>query len=298
MGNQIKVLPKTDVALASKPVEIKPAKDMPSTSIVRLQTTLPTTGTTIREASTKQITSLLNNLNWMLGVNTGKLSPEENDRNLLKFSAFLKVKKPYLTIEEIELAYELACDGEYGSAEVFPILNPLHFGRIMKAYRAYRLNHTDLMRDIRNGPALPEPSADQAEALMVDSFRLAINVVKENGGCADYGNALYDWLDAKGLIPFDNVRKWAFMNEAADAVRSDATDRLKNRNLHKDKKGHIQATLSDFLNNAFSQSTQDRIKIMAKYLALNVLLNDLVEMNYTADEYLSEAITPQISNPE
>ncbi|UFH52524.1 hypothetical protein [Spirosoma sp. KNUC1025] len=238
---------------------------------------------------------MLNNLQWLLGVNTTKQSQADNDRNLLKFSAFLVAKKPHLTLEEIELAYELACDGEL-DVDVFPVLNPLHFGRVMKAYQSYRASRTDLMQPIRNGLAQPEPTQVDSEAIMIESLRLALNAVKENGGVADYGNALYDWLDGKGLIPFDNARKWEFMNEAVEKVKNDAVDRLNNRTLHKSQKLFIRDTLKDFLNDAFTKSTQDRIKVMAKYLALNALLADLVDMNYTAEEYLSEALTPQIDN--
>lgn len=137
-----------------------------------------------------------------------------------------------LSCEELELAYNALVKEELTKAdgrqlEAFPFLDTKHIGEVLAAYRRLTAENTAIQNVIRKQLHLPEsqqPTVDQIDAYMEESYRLAVDQVGSGIFYEDTGNALYTWLYNKGLIEPSQTEWEAAVAEAQRAVREDLVE--------------------------------------------------------------------------
>jgi hypothetical protein len=251
-------------------------------------------GTPIAKASTKQISKLWNDLIWQLGVNTTRPGEQGMADQLMRMTEWVYRRHPNTTLESIRLAYDLAIDGKLG-IEIISALNPLQFGKVMSAYEQYRSSNTTIQQQGNNQVLFCElPATPQyIDNVMREAFGLAYRAVAEGDTYPDLGNGLYDWLDEKKLIPFTNEQKWEFFKRAKGDIQQLMSARLdSSKHLSSYQKAPLRKALKTTLSDALDQAANDRIRAQAKYLALNQLLADLVEMECTPLEFFEPLTAP------
>ena len=243
-------------------------------------------GTPVSQASPKELSKLLTDLIWLLGVNTAKQGEGMADQ-LIRMSGYLLQKYGQSTLEDIRLAYDLAVEGHLG-IEVISKLDPLQFGKVMSAYRQYCNQSVAIQQKGNNQPLFSELPAtqDYIDQTMKMYLWVAYRTVQDGDTYPDLGSGLYDWLDSKGLIPFDAERKWAFFSRAKAEVQQLTADSLSTaKHLSGHQKAPLRKILKAALNDALDKNTSDKIRAHAKYLALNELLSDLIEMGVPTGEF-------------
>ncbi|WP_028664440.1 hypothetical protein [Runella zeae] len=155
-------------------------------------------------------------------------SRELHSDNLISLTSFLQKAFPRVTVEEIEQAYEMAVKGELPNPsypsngesafiKAFPLLNPLQVSQIIGAYLKYR--HVNMAKAYREQkllslPEVPVPTPEQHNKNLIDLLRKAFSTIEAGEMYNDWGNVLYDALDAKKLIHFSVEEKHEFIAQA------------------------------------------------------------------------------------
>jgi hypothetical protein len=252
----------------------------------------------VAKASTKQISRLWSDLIWLLGVNTARQGEQAMGDQLLRMTEWLYRRHPTTTLESIRLAYDLAIDGKLG-IELISALNPLQFGKVMAAYEQYCSRNTAVQQRGNNQVLFSELPVTPAyvAGVMRAAFTKAYETVRAGETYPDLGNGLYDWLDEQGLIPFTAEQKWDFVKRAKGDVQQLMAERLNAAShLGRHQKAPLRKALKVTLSDALDEATSDQIRAQAKYLALNQLLADLVEMEYSPAEFLEPVLSTLIPN--
>lgn len=239
------------------------------------------------------MSKLWTDLVWSLGINTDRQGVDRMGETLLRMSKYVLDHYRQTTLEDIRLAYELGFSGRLG-IEMIAALNPLQFGKVMGAYREYKDNSVAIQQRNNNQALFCElpVTPEYVESVMRDALQKAFECIEKGDTYPDLGNSLYDWLDERGLIPFDNNRKWEFYHAAKGAVRELTADRLASATfLNNHAKAPLKMALKQAMSDVLDKATSDKIRSHAKYLAINELLKEVVEMGVTVDEFLNPELT-------
>lgn len=276
-------LSKTETATSSDLTKVNPTSSTLTESLLNAQD-----GKTIAQASSKEISSLLNELNWKLGVNTARMGEQAAGEHLLRMTAWLVQKHGDTSLKTIRLAYDLAIEGRL-DVEVIAQLNPLQLGKVLAAYRQFQGENESVQQRNRNRELFCELPAtpDYIDGVMRQAFAAAYQTAQSGDTYPDLGNGLYDWLDQKGLIAFTPEQKWEFFNRAKGDVQQLMSDRLATeKNLNSHQKAPMRRAIKQVMSDAFDAQSINRIRAQAKYLALNKLLADLIDMQVSAADFL------------
>lgn len=218
---------------------------------------------------------------------------------LLKaLTAYMKDEYPSYTTSELLLAYRLGVkcklpgkDGE--PLDMFPELNPRQVGRVLHAYEQFKREELSKCPAPKKAIAglLPEyvPSQSEQDKSNAQLFGFAYKAAENKRQYDDLGNLIYNWLDSKGLIPFNKDRKWEFMHQAQEAVRKEEIGFGVTGNMqqHKDARNMAELIKQAQELQRVHEPIKDRIATKAKQIAFNTLLRDLIEIGTTPDEFLS-----------
>ena len=204
---------------------------------------------------------------------------------------FWLAEMPNTSLEEISLAYRLAVKGET-QVEVIPAVNPYQFGKVWKAYKAYRSQNEDLRRALesKNAASVADPQPSEAEIfqIMYRTLQAAYTTVEGGDTYPDPGNALYDWLDSKGIIPFTHEQKLEIWEEAKPLAQTLAANHAESSNLGVWQRKPFKDLVAQIMGGITTERAKNYVRAQAKYLALDRLLRDLVDMGITPDEFVSE----------
>ncbi|WP_155297272.1 hypothetical protein [Spirosoma aerolatum] len=221
---------------------------------------------------------------------------------LKALTAYVKTEYPGVTTGDLLLAYRLGVkcklpgkDGE--PLEMFAELNPRSIGKVLHAYEEFKREQLTLNPAPTKSTAglLPEyvPSQQQQDRANAQLVRFAYLAQQQGRDYNDHGNLLYNWLDSKGLIPFNRERKWEFMKQAQERIRAEEAGHGATGNMqeHKDARA-----LAGLLKQATEQGQlylpqKDRITTKAKQIAFIELLKDMIEFDQTPDELLNSILT-------
>ena len=183
-----------------------------------------------------------------------------------------------LTIEEVKVAFKRGLLKDYGD---YFGLNPKTFLGWLKSYMA-SANRAEVKTKIKmhNEEQLTE---EEKEKIVVDGVYKCWEEFKEKGVVYDFGNATYNYLDRKGIIPFTVERKWQIYREVKERLISQA----------KEKRAKVKDVLDkrnfDELIYALTSETgneKDTLKFESRREALKIFFTDLLEMGEDLKELI------------
>lgn len=183
-------------------------------------------GIQIRESfGSTEIDETTNTLVRLLGMKIAPGDEKAFEDGMDELWTFIQRNYQYRTHEEIRQAYEWLVTGKLG-IEVFRELNPVAFGRVMKAYDdATRQDRAFISEKIN---ALPEPgqsqpSAEELDLIFEKSLQEARSMVETGATFFDYGNYLYGELEARKMASWTKAEKKAAMEEARKQLAAEKT---------------------------------------------------------------------------
>lgn len=237
-----------------------------------------------------------------MGIKVADSEKEAHINYLRALTAYMQQWHPKMPVEELRLAYQLGVLGKYseekiyGRVEMYATINPVLINKVLVAYRTYL--YEEYKRGTKTQPItdtgkLLADGALSAQGVEEQWFQFELRrayVMHQQGqSYQDTGNALYDMLDGRKLVPFTDERKWEFMEAAQRLLLKD-----KQREAAKgySVKANAARTLANVLKDAIDKgkllvSQQGDIKNRAKQLALDQLLSDLIEQGVTVEEFLT-----------
>jgi len=141
------------------------------------------------------------------------LKISEQDRTSIKVIIFDDIKKHFagLTIAEIGIAIENGSKAKYG--EVFG-LAPKDVFHWLTEYSASQERIEVKVQLEKESQKPTEPTDEQKAQIAWNNLVLAWRFFKENGYYNDYGNSVYNTLDANGKINFTKYQKLEFKAQA------------------------------------------------------------------------------------
>ncbi|WP_129606843.1 PASTA domain-containing protein [Spirosoma sordidisoli] len=176
-------------------------------------------GPRLAEADQNELDGLVKEIVFLLGLRSA--DADATAKQLLHMTAYLRKRYHQTPTAEIRRAYQLYVEGELG-LEPIRIFDAISLNQIMRAYWKHR---GKILHPLIEGQKLlpsaerPEPTPDQIEAIMRQSLEDAYQRLRAKETVTDHGNAIYEWLDAKGLIPFTPERKQAIFKQALTALQ-------------------------------------------------------------------------------
>lgn len=241
---------------------------------------------------------------FMLSIKV-KNEPEaikQHKEQLKVLTGYIQQEYPGLTTADLVLAYRLGVKcklpGKNGEPlEMFAELNPRSIGKVLDAYEVFKRD------ELGRNPEKPKPIAgllaepipsqadqDKSNAML---FRMAYQCAEQKREYSDHGNLIYNWLDSWGLIPFDKERKWAFMHKAQASIRSEeiGIGVQGNQQEHKNARALAEVLKLATDQQQIHMPLKDRITTRAKQIAFITLLNELIEFDTTADDFLEPVLT-------
>jgi len=229
------------------------------------------------------------------------------EEQILTMTGYVRREYRRTPIEEMRQAYRLyvkgeLCDARGQSLMIIRLFDPAGLGEVMQAFRRYR--DAKLHQQIANGqhrPAEPDPGPTRAEIdrIMLDSFCRAYVETETGGTFADLGNALYDWLDGFGMIPFTAERKKAFMEQAAGQIRKRHAARAASGEVSQSERKRSKSLadgIKDYLHGlaTLGADSSRQCVILAKQIAFRQLLTDLIEQGITPPVYVANALSDDV----
>ena len=151
---------------------------------------------------------------FYLGLNTSV-----EDRTMIKYSVIDDCKKHFLglTVHELSLAIDNGVHGLYGAVVG---ISPRDIYNWINAF-SISSDRKDAKQELAKIESeSKKPSDQEIEALRRKNALNAFETFKSSKPFTDFGNAIYNYLDAKGLIPFNTERKVYFKNKAIESLSS------------------------------------------------------------------------------
>jgi len=193
--------------------------------------------------------------------------PSEAERNVL-FDYVLRSDFNYSNLD-IKNAFILYTQKKLDYTEShFQFFSVLFLENVMQSYKRYIIN---LPKPQPKPIVQEEPSPAEIEAIMYQAFIREYETVKRGEKAIDYGNAVYEWMDKKGLIKFSAQRKMKFYQQAINNLKSQA---YKNRTANL-----VQDTMR-----AIEVNKGDIVVTEAKKIALTVFFQEIIELDMDINE--------------
>jgi hypothetical protein len=245
----------------------------------------------------KKITNVISRANMTLGANSAKpgLTPKqiEDERMALEKLIYedLKLSFPNSTLKEFEIAVYKGSMGEFKKRpDEILFISPEKIHSWMKSYIL------DIKRDTIAKQRAYEAGLDKAQHLSPEVIKerekgfLMYCVIppwknyKTVGvPVSDPVNAIYDALDKIGLIPFTKERKAEILKEAEDKFKEQARSVSSLSEVRDAKKILIKLEKGD-------KTVKSRIKCLAKQMALEIFLKDLIKDEVDLEQLIKEKL--------
>ncbi|UHG91791.1 hypothetical protein [Spirosoma oryzicola] len=252
----------------------------------------------LEQTSTPHFISLWNELTLLLELKVKESELQYHRQKMKAMTAYMQQEYPKWTLGEVLLAYRLGVksllpDKDGQPLEMFAELNPRSIGKVLNAYEQFKREELGRNPAPAAKPAglLPEPTApsqQQQDRSNAQLFRFACLALEKGREYRDHGNLLYDWLDSKGLIPFEKERKWAFMKQAQRHIYNEEANYgvTGNAQEHKDARSMAELLKLADQQNELYLPQKDRIITRAKQIAFVTLLKEMIEFETTPDDFL------------
>ena len=198
---------------------------------------------------------------------------DKSDNLILMTKSVIKeIITPYknLTLAEIEIAFRrgvLKRYGEYMGISVVSLVNWIICYQNERMDAIFRNKQLLEKAEAENVTKSPE----EREQIMKDFSHRAFAEFKEKGIFLDYGNAVYSFLDEKGLIKFTGDEKRGFMDTARMNLQIDSELSLVSESPNHFKRQEIMSFISKLSDK--DKSIEARVISEAKQVALNLFFN-------------------------
>lgn len=185
-----------------------------------------------------------------------------------------------VSIEEINQAFHNGARKMYG--EFAGISNAVMFGWLQNYVSStQRSEAIKKQREFLNPP--PKVlTAEEKLKIINDGCLLVFEKHKKEGWTEDIGNVNYNYLDSLGVFQWAKGRKFDFIRQAQEVLRLETQNALEScaDNI---ERAAIRKRLEE-VNNAQS----DRVKSMAKRIALNEFFKSLVEVGEELQDRINQ----------
>lgn len=217
---------------------------------------------------------------------------EDAGKNIVLMTQYVQQNYPNVTIQEMELAHQMAIKGEFplkpkDDFKVFAMITPAQVSAVMIRFQEYKRNqlkpavNTPEFAALSEPAPLPPPTAEELDVLHLQMLVKAFDTVGQGKVYMDWGSALYDALDAKGLVYFDTAEKYEFLEMAKLEVIGEQEQKVQ-KMLHTILYKSALNILESMKTNNFDSLN---LKSKAKNIALNKLVSELVAMEWTPEEF-------------
>ena len=233
----------------------------------------------IRHAPESQLESMWNSIVFLLGI---KVDLDEMDIHIETLSVLnnwiLEQYGDKLTVEEVLLAYDMACTRKLAIDELFSILSPKHVGIVLSAYNHFVTEDLEINKVFKQQLLHEEPKQtdEQITQFMKYALDLALDEVRKGKQYVDAGNGLFHWLWDTGRLIISQQDQEHYLQRAI----SDLPDliRPEKRGLVKDptKLEHLDKLLQYVIDSLQPRDYVARVQTHAKRLALNDYLRHLL----------------------
>lgn len=186
---------------------------------------------------------------------------------------------PFVRIDEIPIAVNLGVHGEFGE---FMGINTASIVKFIKSYynskRRAEIAHKLAPKEEKKEPS-PEELRAQENKIIINAFDKWV----ATGIFEDYGNHVYNKLDERKLIPFNNERKLEFMDQAKQRLLEKNSPKL--AKTKEEKKTLDQMTVL-----IFSKTNEARNMIIreAKQIALLTYFGELNDLEIHIRDEIQE----------
>lgn len=207
--------------------------------------------------------SIINIVNTIYAVAGQKASDEDMKAMCILLKNELKQYFGNISIKEIEIACSKGIRKEFG--EYFGI-NIASINNWINKY----ITSEERMSSIKKYQALKSATNEKKELTDVEKEEIMLNSIERLKTYAkspefnienfDFGNAAYDYLDAKGIINFTTAQKNDFMEIAKDHLKRDA--------INQKVKFEISPSGFNKIINMIEQQKSKPVVILAKKYAL------------------------------
>lgn len=225
---------------------------------------------------------------FLVGLKVNESNQQEAGNNIVLMTQYVQKHYPNVTIQEMELAHELAIKGELplkpkDDFKVFSMITPVQVSAILQRFQQYKTAQLKpvFTQGIFDEPPLPPPTPEELDVFHLEMLCKAFGAVNEGTVYMDWGNVLYDALDAKGLIYYSTPEKYEFLELAkseAIAEQEQKVQGMLHTVLYKSALNVLESMkASDF--NSLS------LKAKAKNIALNQMVSELIEQLWEPQEF-------------
>jgi hypothetical protein len=226
------------------------------------------------------LTETLMRANINLG---GKKIAEMENFNILLVSVIemLAEKHQYASINEVCKAILYGSLGEFKKGQEALYLSATNIHLWIKDY----LNEKKLPAFAKKArlpiPEKMELTEKEKEEILINGLKSKFEKFK-TGEFSDIGNASYEYLDSRGLIPFTVERKRQFMEQAVQEIKS-------SKKAERAVVGQMDMfKINKFLKDLEAGQKKQDIVIAAKKIALRTLFTDLLEMGEDIETLLNQ----------
>ncbi len=229
---------------------------------------------------------------FLVGLKVNEDNREDAGKNIVLMTQYVQQNYPNVTIQEMELAHQMAIKGEFplkpkDDFKVFAMITPAQVSAVMIRFQEYKRNqlkpavNTPEFAALSEPAPLPPPTAEELDVLHLQMLVKAFDTVGQGKVYMDWGSALYDALDAKGLVYFDTAEKYEFLEMAKLEVIGEQEQKVQ-KMLHTILYKSALNILESMKTNNFDSLN---LKSKAKNIALNKLVSELVAMEWTPEEF-------------
>jgi hypothetical protein len=149
----------------------------------------------------------------------------------------------------------------------------------MNVYNLYKFDIIKKVQQKQEGKKMQTITDEQKFKIMHDATIQYWKLYK-NGHLKDFsdiGAAKYNFLDSLGVIPFTVERKKKMYEQAEIIYNNELKEELTSSNSI--RKSEIKKILDDWQKNICEHSHKERIKLIAKKIALKTFFDELIELN-------------------
>ena len=199
----------------------------------------------------------------------GDTEVEMSDNLILMTRSFileLKSKYNIFSIEELDIIFRRGVLKEFGDYMGLSVVSFMSW--VGEYYQQRQLaifkNNDNLAKSYKE----PEISDQEKEEIMIKGVHRAFAEYKEKGQYHDFGNAIYNYLDKKGLIKFTPADKQSFMASARMNLQLDTNEKIENGCRNVFERNELFKFIKQLEQN--DTSIHKRIISEAKQVALNL----------------------------
>ena len=272
----------TNIQISNQSTSL-PSRQSSSITLTNLETEIITSiqEATISKIEHKALFLKIKELIYLVYFNSGFQikgdTEDEKATNIILFTqSFMRElfdNFPLFTLKDVEISFRrgvLKYYGEYMGINTTALFSWLKAYLTEKQEAIYKFNK---IQDLNKTTALDQLTAQEREKLLISNSHKAYEIFKTTGHFEDYGNAIYNFLDAKQMLNFSAAEKNTFMALAAANLKTSNNPILETNPQKRREMINLLKTLESNPHNLHTQ-----IICEAKKIALNKYFKEINEL--------------------